>query len=211
MEGTSNAPNETARKAKGKAKAKGKKKIEKKRIEKYSFRMSTFSKRKLGIFKKCTEIVTQTGSEVLFVAFSEKGKAHSYASPSADAVINRFMNHNNVFDEYPPPLGGSSEGDPNPEIVQGLTQRHNDLRDKLGCEEKLKKSLKEKFNNRVKSSWEEKPISGMSIEEVKDLHKKFVADYEKLLKESEKINAGIFPTNNDNVIFPPSSSGFGGN
>ncbi|KAJ8768646.1 hypothetical protein K2173_023550 [Erythroxylum novogranatense] len=80
-------------------KTKGKQKIEIKRIESESDRIITFSKRKSGIYKKASELVTLTGGEIAFGVLSPTGKPFTFAHPSIDVVANRLLGGNENQDE----------------------------------------------------------------------------------------------------------------
>ncbi|KAJ8761957.1 hypothetical protein K2173_006559 [Erythroxylum novogranatense] len=74
-------------------KTKGRQKIEIRRIQNEDDRLVTFSKRRSGIYKKASELITLTGAEVAFVVLSPAGKPFSFAHPSIEAVANRFLGH----------------------------------------------------------------------------------------------------------------------
>jgi MADS-box transcription factor len=65
----------------GKKGAKKRKKIEIKYIEDKSRRHITFSKRRMGIFKKAFELAKLTKAQVLLMVASETGNIHTYATP----------------------------------------------------------------------------------------------------------------------------------
>ena len=71
-------------------KTKGKQKIEMKKIDK-EVSLVTFSKRRFGINKKASELVTLCGAEVGVVVFSPAGKPFSFGHPSVESVANRFL------------------------------------------------------------------------------------------------------------------------
>uniref|UniRef100_A0A7N2MJS5 MADS-box domain-containing protein n=1 Tax=Quercus lobata TaxID=97700 RepID=A0A7N2MJS5_QUELO len=74
-------------------KTKGKQKIEMKKIDK-EVSLVTFSKRRFGINKKASELVTLCGAEVGVVVFSPAGKPFSFGHPSVESVANRFLKRN---------------------------------------------------------------------------------------------------------------------
>lgn len=67
-----------------------------KRIEKEDDLLVSFSKRRSGISKKASDMVTLCGGEVAIVIFSPSGKPFSFGHPSIDVVINRFLNRNSL-------------------------------------------------------------------------------------------------------------------
>jgi hypothetical protein len=60
------------------------------RLDKNS-RQITFSKRRSGLFKKCSEFSILCGAHVAIVVFSEAGNMFTLGSPSVDTVLRRYM------------------------------------------------------------------------------------------------------------------------
>ncbi|KAH9679303.1 Agamous-like MADS-box protein AGL61 [Citrus sinensis] len=58
--------------------------------------MITFSKRRSGIHKKASELVTLTGAEIGIVVFSPSGKPISFGHPSLEAVANQEHPNDNT-------------------------------------------------------------------------------------------------------------------
>ncbi|KAL2513499.1 Agamous-like MADS-box protein AGL62 [Forsythia ovata] len=73
-----------------KKKTQGRKKIEIKKIEKMSNRQVTFSKRRVGLFKKASELCAQSGAEIAIIVHSIGKRVFAFGHPSVDSVINRF-------------------------------------------------------------------------------------------------------------------------
>ncbi|KAK9180887.1 hypothetical protein WN944_024023 [Citrus x changshan-huyou] len=71
-------------------KTRGRQNIEMKKIEHEDDRMMTFSKRRSGIYKKASELVTLTGSEIRIVLFSLFGKPFTFGHPSLE-VYNELL------------------------------------------------------------------------------------------------------------------------
>ncbi|ESR34586.1 hypothetical protein CICLE_v10006958mg [Citrus x clementina] len=80
----------------GPCKTRGRQKIEIKKIENEDDRMITFSKRRSGIHKKASELVTLTGAEIGIVVFSPSGKPFSFGHPSLEAVANQEHPNDNT-------------------------------------------------------------------------------------------------------------------
>jgi len=76
-----------------KKKTLGRRKIEMKKIEKLSNRQVTFCKRRVGLFKKASEICVLTGAEIAIIVQSLAGKrVFAFGHSSVDSVIDRFEN-----------------------------------------------------------------------------------------------------------------------
>ncbi|KAL0422187.1 UNVERIFIED_CONTAM: Agamous-like MADS-box protein [Sesamum latifolium] len=58
----------------------------------------TFSKRRVGLFKKASELCTLTGSEAAVVVFSPGNKAHSFGHPDVHTVANKLLAPNSLGD-----------------------------------------------------------------------------------------------------------------
>ncbi|KAL8513810.1 hypothetical protein ACS0TY_013064 [Phlomoides rotata] len=69
----------------------GRKKIEIKKIEKQSNRQVTFSKRRVGLFKKASELCILSGAQVAIIVHSHGKRVFSFGHPTTDAVVDRFL------------------------------------------------------------------------------------------------------------------------
>ncbi|KAK9666918.1 hypothetical protein RND81_14G220700 [Saponaria officinalis] len=86
-------------------KNKGRQKVTMELMKKNSNRLVTFSKRRVGLFKKASELCTLCGAEVAILAFSPANKAYSFGHPKYEAVANRFLN--NLENPLDPDEGGN--------------------------------------------------------------------------------------------------------
>ncbi|KAH1056363.1 hypothetical protein J1N35_034428, partial [Gossypium stocksii] len=73
-------------------KTRGKHKIEIKIIENANDKLTAFSKRSTGIYKKISELSTLCGGEILFIIFSPVGKPYSFGHPSVESIAKHFSN-----------------------------------------------------------------------------------------------------------------------
>ncbi|KAI3450487.1 hypothetical protein Pfo_007152 [Paulownia fortunei] len=78
---------------------KGRQKIAIERIEKESDCFATFSKRRLGVFKKTSELCTLCNVDVGIIVYSPTGKPYSFFHPTMESVVDRFRNPNRRFDD----------------------------------------------------------------------------------------------------------------
>ncbi|KAG6436298.1 hypothetical protein SASPL_101192 [Salvia splendens] len=85
----------------GKKTTQGRKKIEIKKIENLSNRQVTFSKRRLGLFKKASELCVLCGAEIAIVVHSLGKRVFSFNHPSTGAVIDRYLGGEREFDAAP--------------------------------------------------------------------------------------------------------------
>ncbi|XP_047339745.1 agamous-like MADS-box protein AGL62 [Impatiens glandulifera] len=65
-------------------------------MEKESNLQVTFSKRKTGVFKKCSELTTLCGVQMLTMVFSPGKKVFTFGHPSVDEIINRIIGTNDA-------------------------------------------------------------------------------------------------------------------
>lgn len=68
-----------------------KRKTEIKKVEQLNRRHVTFSKRKLGLFNKVTELSILCQAKTALIVTSPNGKLYACGYPSPDAVIRRFL------------------------------------------------------------------------------------------------------------------------
>ncbi|KAK4340117.1 hypothetical protein RND71_041579 [Anisodus tanguticus] len=74
-------------------KTQGRRKIAIKPIDNQSSRHVTFSKRRLGLFKKASELCILTGAEIAILVQSlKRQRLFTFGHPSADSVIDRYLN-----------------------------------------------------------------------------------------------------------------------
>ncbi|KAL5755465.1 hypothetical protein ACOSP7_019893 [Xanthoceras sorbifolium] len=72
-----------------KIKRRGRLKIEMKKVEDHSKRMTTFTKRRQGLFKKAGELSELFGAKIAVIAFSESGKP--YSCGDVDSVFDQYL------------------------------------------------------------------------------------------------------------------------
>ena len=72
----------------------GRKRIVIARIQNSKNRQVTFSKRRIGLFKKATELCTLCGACVGVVIFSSSNKVYSCGHPSTELIVDKFLGEN---------------------------------------------------------------------------------------------------------------------
>ncbi|XP_018722168.2 agamous-like MADS-box protein AGL62 [Eucalyptus grandis] len=136
--------------------------IEMKRIENEERRLITFSKRRSGICKIASELVTLCRAEVGVVVLSPFGNPFSFAHPSIDTVANQFLNRN------PPSIDGSYalvESNRQARINE-LNQQYDELINQIKVEEARNKVLKQLTEGKGNGAWWEAPIEELNLEEL---------------------------------------------
>ncbi|XP_073312489.1 MADS-box transcription factor 23-like [Primulina huaijiensis] len=81
----------------------GRKKIEIKKIENLSNQQVTFSKRRVGLFKKASELCILSGAEVVVIVHSLGKRVFAFGHHTTDVVVDRFLK-----DMSEPGSGGKS-------------------------------------------------------------------------------------------------------
>jgi hypothetical protein len=144
----------------------GRQKIATKRIENEDDRLITFSKRRSGIYKKASELVTLCGAEVAVLVFSPAGKAFSFGHPSIESVANRFLGQNIAPNDNTHPLVEAHRK----VRINELNQQHNELLSEMEAERDRGKVLKEGTSEKSSQGWWEAPIDELSLQELKQMN-----------------------------------------
>ncbi|KAK6159181.1 hypothetical protein DH2020_006495 [Rehmannia glutinosa] len=146
-----------------KKKTQGRKKIEIKKIENLSNRQVTFSKRRVGLFKKASELCILSGAEIAIVVHSLGKRVFAFGHPAVDSVVDRFL--------------GGCVGE-NREIcsVQGtgdFNRHYSDVCKELEVEKKRKEMIEE-AKRQVEvcgdgsggGFWWDEAVDGLDLEEL---------------------------------------------
>ncbi|CAA7017086.1 unnamed protein product [Microthlaspi erraticum] len=142
----------------------GRRKIKMEKVQDTNTKQVTFSKRRLGLFKKASELATLCNAEVGIVVFSPGNKPYSFGKPSFDLIAERF-NESDDSDgggEKPPRTRGNG------------TRQENKIRKRLNSvieETEAVKKRGEKFQSQLESAGEERfnvPIEELTLEELKE-------------------------------------------
>ncbi|CAI0559371.1 unnamed protein product [Linum tenue] len=59
-----------------------------------------FSKRKSGVHKKASDLVTLTGCQIAVLIYSPAGKPYSFGNPSVDEVATRYLNESPIIHDH---------------------------------------------------------------------------------------------------------------
>jgi len=144
--------------------------VEMKQVENEEDKLITFSKRRSGIYKKASELVTLCGSEVGVAIFSPSGKPYSFAHPSIDSIATRFRNRN-----HPQNVGANNLVESYRRLrIDELNQQHDELVDQINDDKARGKTLKQMTEERDGEGWWEAPIEELSLEELKQTKARMV-------------------------------------
>jgi hypothetical protein len=119
--------------ARGRRTTTGRQKIEIRPIESEDARQVCFSKRRVGLFKKASELTILCGAEAAAVVFSPAGKAFSFGNPSVEAIFERFDPIGMVAGGGGAGAGGGAGEDIN-QLVADLNCQHDELTARLDAE-----------------------------------------------------------------------------
>ncbi|KAK4340113.1 hypothetical protein RND71_041575 [Anisodus tanguticus] len=141
-------------------KTQGRRKIAIKPIDNQSSRHVTFSKRRLGLFKKASELCILTGAEIAILVQSlKRQRLFTFGHPSADSVIDRYLN------------GKSSSSTVNQLNMRQNNQYYSQICRELEVEKKKKESIQESKmvnNNNNVGFWLNEQIDDMGIDQLEE-------------------------------------------
>ncbi|KNA04907.1 hypothetical protein SOVF_195360 [Spinacia oleracea] len=181
-----------------KKESKGRQKIKMARIKNPSHRQVTFSKRRLGLFKKASEICTLCGVEAIIIVFSPGQKIFSFGYPDVESIVNRYLSRNTISprDEG---VGGEQSCS-----MRELNSQLTKILDLLEAE----KVRGEVFNNlkgKPNQWWWEAPIDNLGLHELQVLSasmedlKKNIANQAMFLEKTNASSSGLSMDNNSGV------------
>ncbi|KAL7142025.1 hypothetical protein ABFS83_08G094800 [Erythranthe nasuta] len=131
----------------------GRRKIEIKKIEKRGSLQVTFSKRRMGLFRKASELSVLCGAEIAILVQSPANKIFSYGHPSVETLFHRYQTGG----------GGGAASSIVPYREDGRSKYHEAVR-KL---EIVKKSTKQESSSNTRFWWDE-PLDGMELYELEE-------------------------------------------
>ncbi|XVE51597.1 hypothetical protein DITRI_Ditri02bG0054400 [Diplodiscus trichospermus] len=161
----------------------GRRKIEMEMVKDKGLRQVTFSKRRVGMFKKADELAILCGAQVATIVFSPGGKPYSFGHPCVEAVAQRFLNQ---------------EATPNVSIPCQLvdSQQERLLKQQLDClleqieaEKKRGEVLEEALKASGKDKVDEKSLNELNREELLEMMKSMRKLREKLKERASEIEA----------------------
>ncbi|KAK6925243.1 Transcription factor, MADS-box [Dillenia turbinata] len=156
--------------SKTKKPSQGRRKIEIKKIEVKNHQQVTFSKRRVGLFNKASELCVLCGAEIAIICFSQAGKVFSFGHPSTDSVIERYINGGLYLDPV--------NNDNNPLFIQ-FKQKFRELEALKQAEiGKAKGSSGQEVNDCDNQFWWDESIEDMGLQDLEQ----FMVSLEGLVK-----------------------------
>ncbi|KAL6602725.1 hypothetical protein ACP70R_043086 [Stipagrostis hirtigluma subsp. patula] len=162
----------------------GRRKIEMKRIENEEARHVCFSKRRVGLFNKASELSILCGAKIAVVAFSLGGKPFAYGHPSVDSIINHFFCGTAPY--YLAKGGINQDGDRKQTMLNNLNQKHEDLCNLVDSQIKKANMLEEAIQRESGGRLMQLLSTNVQQMDLQDLQELL-----KLLKEYEAVIKGI--------------------
>ncbi|KAL8521719.1 hypothetical protein ACS0TY_012023 [Phlomoides rotata] len=141
----------------------GRQRIPISRIHNQDDMYATFSKRRLGLYKKASELSTLCGVDIGVIIFSPTNNPYSFFHPNMESVVNRYTNPNQPQDAYSRVVESTTRS----RIHALNTRLDRILEDKQALTEQSR-NLDEIEQTRQKGWWEETPIESLNREQVKE-------------------------------------------
>ena len=140
---------------------KRKRTIEIKKVEQINRRHVTFSKRKLGLFNKLTELSILCQVEAAVIITSQNGKLYTCGYPDADAVVRRYLNGG-----LPRRLDSACKKRQQ-DAIETLRLEYEATQNHLKEEQKRLQEIKEtRKSSLCFPSWWNLPTEGMGLEDL---------------------------------------------
>ncbi|XP_051151155.1 agamous-like MADS-box protein AGL61 [Andrographis paniculata] len=122
---------------------------------------ASFSKRRLSLYKKASELSTLCGANMGIIIFSPTGLPYSFFSPNMDILLRRYRNANQPLDRITQYIENY--------LGNQIQQQNQQLDEVLEMKEEIKardKELDEIDPTRVKGWWEQVPIESLGPREI---------------------------------------------
>ncbi|KAF8024755.1 hypothetical protein BT93_F1814 [Corymbia citriodora subsp. variegata] len=140
------------------------KKTEIKKIENWTARQVTFSKRRRGLIKKAAELSILCDADVSLIIFSATGKLHEFSSSSMEDTLTRYVLHSNSVENPVQPC-------------LAFQQENSNL-------EMLRKEMNDKAHKLRQMKGED--LEGLDVEELGQLEKKLEMGLSLVIKTEEE-------------------------
>lgn len=175
-----------------KKRTRGRQKIPIQRITNEADCFATFSKRRLGLYKKASEICTLCDVDIGIILFSPTGKPFSFFHPTMESVMSKFQHSNFEHND----VSRMSET-----YTRTRIRQYNHVFDKFNEQledEKKKAKMSAQNQAREAENWWEMPIADMNKQQVQELIgmyknlKMQLKNHEEQLKGQASTSSGFF-------------------
>ncbi|XP_057803749.1 agamous-like MADS-box protein AGL29 [Salvia miltiorrhiza] len=123
---------------------------------------ASFSKRRLGLFKKASELSTLCGADVGVIVFSPTDNPFSFFSPTMDSVLDRYLHPDRPTRHSARAIDSHARA-----RIDALNKRLDDLLDQKLRLKDYQRRLDEADQARQKAWWEETAVDGLDKEQVR--------------------------------------------
>ncbi|XP_051145931.1 agamous-like MADS-box protein AGL29 [Andrographis paniculata] len=130
-------------------------------IENQSDRYASFSKRRLGLYNKASELSTLCGADMGIMIFSPTGHPYSFFSPSIDVLMRRYRYPNQQPDHMTRYIENH--------LRNQVQQQNQQLDEVLEMKDEIiirDKELNEIKQTRIKGWWEQVPVESLNPREI---------------------------------------------
>ncbi|KAJ0249646.1 hypothetical protein HA466_0151090 [Hirschfeldia incana] len=150
----------------------GRRKIKMEKVQDTNTKQVTFSKRRLGLFKKAGELATLCNAEVGIMVFSPGNKPYPYGSPSFELVAERYNNENESEDSDSGETSGNGRRT-RARQEKRICKRLNSIMEQVEAEKKRGEDLQNQLETAGEKKFD-KPIEELSLEELKEYEAKMM-------------------------------------
>ncbi|KAL0363552.1 UNVERIFIED_CONTAM: Agamous-like MADS-box protein [Sesamum calycinum] len=141
----------------------GRRKIEIKKIEKKTSLQVTFTKRRMGLFRKASELSVLCGAEIAILVKSPAERIFAFGHPSVETLIDRFQRGLALS----PGTGTSSNG----QILvreDGIRSKYEESVRRLEMERRVLKEKEMSSGGEGREFWFDEPFDGMELHELEE-------------------------------------------
>ncbi|CAI9268518.1 unnamed protein product [Lactuca saligna] len=197
---------------------KGRQKIEMKKIEEINSRQVAFSKRRIGLFKKASEICVLTEAQIAILVSSPGGRLFAFGHPNPDVLFDCYPNNNNKEYSTTNNITGAdtaaTQNSTPPLPMVNFNQHYIEVLRELEAEKKRGETIPVSSEG---SCWFDEPVDGLDVEEVRqylcsldELKKKVLTRADELTMINNSSAAFVGSSNNFQLVDIPSNTGVDG-
>ncbi|KAK1379416.1 MADS-box domain-containing protein [Heracleum sosnowskyi] len=155
-----------------------------KKLDDLGQRQVTFSKRRVGVFRKASELCALTGAECAIVCESYGGRVYAFGHPSVESVVDKYVGENSCSSELA--AENKSESQVCMHEIEMLKEQYSEIMEELEAEKKKSVAVKREKDAIVNMErdglfWWEQPFEHLEVEELED----FISSMEKLRTKLE--------------------------